>query len=68
MMRAMLVLKGPFGKEGAINGLRVFNKAMDNMGVQDPELYTKMLDGYVRSQQCTFRGSWALVSRDRGQH
>jgi|GEM_PF-4078651 len=51
MMRAMLVLKGPFGKEGAINGLRVFNKAMDNMGVQDPELYTKMLDGYVRSQQ-----------------
>lgn len=51
MMRAMLVLKGLFGKEGAINGLRVFNKAMDNMGVQDPELYTKMLDGYVRSQQ-----------------
>jgi hypothetical protein len=51
MMRAMLVLKGPFGKEGAINGLRAFNKAMDNMGVQDPELYTKMLDGYVRSQQ-----------------
>lgn len=51
MMRAMLVLKNLFGKEGAVDGLRAFNKAMDNMGVQDPELYTKMLDGYVRSQQ-----------------
>lgn len=51
MMKAMLVLKNLFGKEGAVDGLRAFNKAMDNMGVQDPELYTKMLDGYVRSQQ-----------------
>ncbi|MEN5279259.1 hypothetical protein ABE527_20265 [Brucella sp. TWI432] len=51
MMRAMLVLKNLFGKEGAIDGLRAFNKAMDNMGVQDPELYTNMLDGYIRSQQ-----------------
>lgn len=51
MMKAMLVLKNLFGKEGAIDGLRAFNKAMDNMGVQDPELYKTMLDGYVRSQQ-----------------
>ncbi|MCV9906659.1 hypothetical protein OIV19_03390 [Brucella sp. HL-2] len=51
MMRAMLVLKNLFGKEGAVDGLRAFNKAMDNRGVQEPQRYEKMLDSYLRMQQ-----------------
>lgn len=49
--RAMISWQNLFGKEGALDGLRRFNKAMDNLNVQDPEEYTHILDTVMRAQQ-----------------
>lgn len=54
MIQAYKMMGLMFGPEESITGLRAFNKAMDNINItEDPELYKKMLNAYVKAQQVT---------------
>lgn len=51
MTRAFLVLSNMIGPEGAIGGLRAFNKAMDNIEKVTPEEYRYGIENYMKAQQ-----------------
>jgi len=53
MSKALLYLSNTLGPDGAVGGLRAFNKAMDNIQNITPEEYLKSLEAYVRAQQMT---------------
>ncbi|WP_378952046.1 hypothetical protein [Mesorhizobium sp. ANAO-SY3R2] len=51
MAQAFLILSNAMGSEGAISGLRQFNKAMDNIEKVTPEEYTNYLENFMKAQQ-----------------
>lgn len=51
MARAYLVLSNLIGPEGAIGGLRQFNKAMDNIEKVTPEEYRYGIENFMKAQQ-----------------
>ena len=51
MARAYLVLSNLFGSEGALAGLRQFNKGMDNIERVTPEEYRYGLENFMKAQQ-----------------
>ncbi len=51
MMQAYKMLSVVMGPEGAIGGLRNFNKAMDNIEKISPKEYTFALENFMKSQQ-----------------
>ena len=51
MARAYLVLSNLFGPEGALVGLRQFNKALDNIERVSPEEYRYFIENYTKAQQ-----------------
>lgn len=51
MARAFTVFSNMFGSDGAIAGLRNFNKAMDNIEKVTPAEYSEMLENYAKAQQ-----------------
>ncbi|WP_108461359.1 hypothetical protein [Devosia naphthalenivorans] len=53
MAQALLYLSNTLGADGAVNGLRGFNRAMDNVQNITPEEYHKSLEAYIRAQQMT---------------
>jgi hypothetical protein len=53
MAQALLYLSNTMGADGAVTGLRAFNKAMDNIENITPEEYLKSLEAYIRAQQVT---------------
>lgn len=53
MAQALLYLSNTLGADGAVNGLRAFNKAMDNIQNITPDEYLKSLEAYIRAQQMT---------------
>lgn len=50
MAQAYLVLSNSLGPEGAMAGLRQFNKAMDNVEKVTPEEYKYGLENYMKAQ------------------
>ncbi len=55
MSRAFLVLSNMIGPQGAIGGLRAFNKAMDNIEKVTPEEYRYAIENYMKAQQVVGR-------------
>lgn len=55
MARAYVVLSNFIGPEGALSGLRNFNKAMDNIEKVTPEEYRFGLENYMKAQQVVGR-------------
>lgn len=54
MVQGYKMLGLMFGGQKGIDGLRAFNKAMDNINVnQDPKEYRTALDAYIKAQQIT---------------
>lgn len=53
MAQALLYLSNTLGADGAVNGLRAFNKSMDNIQNITPDEYLKSLEAYIRAQQMT---------------
>lgn len=54
MIQGYKMLGLMFGGPKGIEGLRAFNKAMDNLNVtENPQSYREMLDAYIRAQQVT---------------
>jgi hypothetical protein len=53
MAQALLYLSNTLGADGAVSGLRAFNKAMDNIQNISPEEYLKSLEAYIKAQQVT---------------
>lgn len=54
MIQAYKMLGLMYGPDQAIDGLRAFNKAMDNINVnQDRDEYRTALDAYIKAQQIT---------------
>lgn len=54
MIQGYKMLGLMFGGQKGIDGLRAFNKAMDNINVnQDPQEYRTALDAYIKAQQIT---------------
>ncbi|MBF6992730.1 hypothetical protein, partial [Cupriavidus sp. IK-TO18] len=51
MAQAFLILSNAMGSEGAISGLRQFNKAMDNIEKVTPKEYTNYLENFMKAQQ-----------------
>ncbi|MCO5082290.1 MAG: hypothetical protein M9955_11610 [Rhizobiaceae bacterium] len=55
MARAYLVLSNMMGPEGALGGLRQFNKALDNIERVTPEEYRYGLENFIKAQQIVGR-------------
>ncbi|ACU50160.1 hypothetical protein [Brucella microti] len=55
MTSGFLAWQNLFGKEGALTGIRAFNKAMDSLNIQDPAEYNRLLDQFMRVQQIVGR-------------
>lgn len=54
MIQGYKMLGLMFGGQKGIEGLRAFNKAMDNLNVtENPQSYREMLDAYIKAQQIT---------------
>jgi hypothetical protein len=53
MSQALLYLSNTLGADGAVGGLRAFNKAMDNIEHITPDEYVKSLEAYIKAQQMT---------------
>lgn len=50
-MKAYKLLANKYGAESAIGMMRQFNKGMDNLNVDDADLYERLLDNTMRASQ-----------------